>query len=118
MKKRNARSLSVVLLAVIILGLVIINASASCACNTTANWDWEYKNRCTYFELNADSHDVMEEDIACCRVCAQEVVYCTHWYSEAHRFSYDYLGYIESINMHEYERTCDDCCYSDIIYTP
>ncbi len=120
MKKRNARSLSVVLLAVIILGLVIINASASCACGTTANWVWNYRVQYDFIYLNDNEHGIMKSDIAYCNSCGEFTIYCTHTEGiESHDFNLRYIRYDEDLQLHEYEEYCTKCGFViDIVYLP
>jgi|LSQX01.2.fsa_nt_gb hypothetical protein len=112
--KLMKRSLCIALVAVMLLGLSVINASA-CSC-PWQGWDMSYSYE--YTQLNANEHDVMQTDTAYCPLCNDTWVACTHWYSESHAFVTYYLGYVESIQMHEYEDCCTKCGYGEIYYLP
>ncbi|MFA7673389.1 MAG: hypothetical protein WCY62_06010 [Clostridia bacterium] len=113
--KSLKRSLCIALVTVMLLGLSVINASA-CSCSYEY-WD-ELVITFEYIQLNAYEHDVMQTDTAHCRFCNDTWVACTHWYSENHSFVIYCLGYIDSIQMYEYERYCPLCGYGEIYYLP
>jgi hypothetical protein len=106
------RSLCIALVAVMLLGLSVINASA-CSC---PGEDWVISYTYEYYQLSEMRHDVMKTDTAYCPTCDDTWVACTHWYSESHSFEIHYLGYVESIQRHEYERYCPYCGYGEIYY--
>jgi len=113
--KLTKRSLCIALVVVMILGLAVINAGA-CSCSYEYWHLYEPEKR--YFYLDANKHDVMQEDWVYCTLCQDEFLYCTHWYSEDHYFENTYLRYDDSIQMYVYQERCKDCGFSDIFYLP
>jgi hypothetical protein len=113
--KLMKRSLCIALVVVMMLGLAVINASA-CSCPTDY---WDPYSIKTFFNYGCSyEHNVMEEDRVYCHLCQDDFLTCTHWYSENHDFVTYCLGYIDSIQMYEYERYCLDCGYGEIYYLP
>jgi histone deacetylase complex regulatory component SIN3 len=98
-----------------LLGLSVINVSADCSCPPS---NWEVFQCYEYTQLDADKHDVKCTDVTYCKLCYDTWVSCTHWYSEPHNFVIHCLGYVDSIQMYEYERYCPDCGYGEIYYLP
>ncbi len=118
MKQRIFRkSLSICLVVLMILGMSAISASTHCTC-PPHYWILNFDAEFVYYQNNSEQHTVLKKDIAYCRLCGAEWVSCTHWYSESHDFTTYYLGFVESIQMHEYEDICFDCNYSRIYYLP
>ena len=80
--KLMKRSLCIALVAVMLLGLSVINASA---CSHSSDyWEWNHATWFDYYLLDDLEHDVCKSDVALCKLCDDENVYCTHWYSESH----------------------------------
>ena len=111
--KLMKRSLCIALVVVMILGLAVINAGA-CSCSIDY-WDPYSIKTCFNYGCSYE-HNVMEEDRVYCHLCQDDFLTCTHWYSESHSFEIHYLGYVESIQRHEYERYCPYCGYGEIYY--
>jgi hypothetical protein len=89
------RSLCIALVAVMLLGLSVINASA---CSHSSDY-WELENTTyDYYELDSNYHDVCKSDIANCKLCGDIFTYCTHWYCESHTLT----GKFESCYLNEY----------------
>ncbi|HPJ76349.1 MAG TPA: hypothetical protein PLS36_05885 [Clostridia bacterium] len=108
------RSLCIVLVAVMLLGLSVINASA-CSCPSSY---WEIFEYYEYTQLSNTEHDVKKTEEAQCRACLDVWVISTHWYSEDHDIVTYCLRYIDSIQMYEYEDYCPLCGYGEIYYLP
>ena len=111
--KLMKRSLCIALVVVMMLGLSVINASAC----SHSSYYWELEEPLfDYFEQDELVHGVCKSDVANCKLCGDIFTYCTHWYSESHSFEIHYLGYVENIQRHEYERYCSYCGYGEIYY--
>ena len=117
--KLMKRSLCIVLVAVMLLGLSVINASA-CS-HSSYYWEWNHATWFNYYQLNEFEHDVCEQDVALCKLCDDENIYCTHWYSQDHsmtsEFLYNYFyDFINDVYLSVWKFTCTKCHYSYLAY--
>ena len=113
--KLMKRSLCLALVAVMLLGLSVINASA---CSHSSVY-WEFEDSLfDYYLLDDLEHDVCKSDVANCKLCGDIFTYCTHWYSEPHDlevvFWYSHMVYDggDPYWVSEYKNQCKYCDYA------
>ena len=115
--KLMKRGLCIALVAVMLLGFSVINASA---CSHSSDyWEWNHATWFDYYQLDEFEHDVCKSDVALCKLCDAENVYCTHWYSESHSlanrslYSYEAIvgGWHYIVNVREWY-CINNCGYS------
>ena len=117
--KLMKRSLCIALVVVMMLGLAVINASA-CS-HSSYYWEWNHDTWFDYYQLDELNHDVCQQDVALCKLCNDENVYCTHWYSQGHSMTSEYLGYyfydpIVNVYYNVWRITCTKCHFSYLAY--